>query len=625
MTSTDDQGRVHVEAINDENNAAVTQCANQDAADDDQHSIASFIGSELAFDAKAPEKEALPIDDKSMIKRAYDLIDSTARRKRRHAASSEEQSESDEDGDEDDNECKTLDEPGPDFDDIEMATNNTEVTAVVTAVLVADDNVSVRSKSSKGTRAQLKSLIPGAEYIRARAPGLSSDFNLEFQRDSMRRTLEERQATRGEQGEVEPDVESPQEVAHNAIPIATALHAFVAPTYEEECAANEEKNRKLLKKRRCVGVILLLFVVGAAAAGFGLAFGTTKKEKSGALSVSVPAPTPTPSPVPVTKFSPFMVGCAALHSEKNPHVLTQCRCNGKISFLAADIVSRYSVLNESFVTTIFPTFKEHLHSCAPENQALVWLASGDGVSADTSTRQRYILALIFIVWSGPQWTSNGNWLLSDSECSWTGVACAENGTIVEIDLHSNGLAGTLGSDFAMLTSLTSLSLDQNSLQGSLPSDLSKLSVLEFLNLENNQLTGSLPSALGVLSHLYELTLGYNKFVGTIPTWIGMLQDLVTLSLSNNIFTLVNVVTNGGASVEVVHQSTIPTEIGLLTRLQSLDLSSTWINGTFPEDLFSLGESLQVLDVSGNFMTGLIPSLFGRLAAIGKFQSVVIAS
>lgn len=86
-----------------------------------------------------------------------------------------------------------------------------------------------------------------------------------------------------------------------------------------------------------------------------------------------------------------------------PHVLTQCRCFNTIQVLTDDIVGLYAqvratVYNEVYTAinnTKHPFINETIDSCSAQNQALIWLSSGN-VRDGGDLYQRYILALLYI-------------------------------------------------------------------------------------------------------------------------------------------------------------------------------------------------------------------------------------
>jgi hypothetical protein len=216
-----------------------------------------------------------------------------------------------------------------------------------------------------------------------------------------------------------------------------------------------------------------------------------------------------------------------LNSQEQPSVLSQCSCTGQITIVADDIAARYYDLTSTFIHSVYPGFNESLHSCSPQNQALLWLASGDGTITNSSSSrmlQRYTMSLLFILWNGSNWTAYGLWLSSADECTWYGLNCNNQDKVISIDLSTNNVVVNLPPVAALLSSLESLKVDENTFQG----------------------------------------------------------------------------------------NTIPTEVGLLSNLNTFVLSGTGINGTIPQELFNIGESLLYFDASQNSLVGTIPTLVGNL-------------
>ncbi|KAK4257925.1 hypothetical protein QN277_007449 [Acacia crassicarpa] len=102
--------------------------------------------------------------------------------------------------------------------------------------------------------------------------------------------------------------------------------------------------------------------------------------------------------------------------------------------------------------------------------------------------------------------------------SWTGVTCSDgkNIRVVNLNLTSMNLSGSLSPNVANLTALTNIWLGNNNLSGQIP-DLSSLRMLETLHLEDNQFSGNIPSSLGNISTLKELFVQNNNLTGQIPT------------------------------------------------------------------------------------------------------------
>lgn len=151
------------------------------------------------------------------------------------------------------------------------------------------------------------------------------------------------------------------------------------------------------------------------------------------------------------------------------------------------------------------------------------------------------------------------WNESDSPCNWVGVYCDPTKSYVAelhlpgigllgsipantlgnltqlrvISIRSNGLSGTLPSDFSNLKNLRSLYVQKNKLSGEFPPSLPHLTGLTRLDLSTNSFTGEIPPSINNLTKLTGLFMANNKFSGAIPSL--KLENLVDLNVSNNKF------------------------------------------------------------------------------------------
>ena len=73
---------------------------------------------------------------------------------------------------------------------------------------------------------------------------------------------------------------------------------------------------------------------------------------------------------------------------------------------------------------------------------------------------------------------------------WFGIATGDGGRVVEVDLHTNNLRGTLPAEIGRLESLEILLLRGNALSGPLPAEMGALENLTDLSLRKNALTGT---------------------------------------------------------------------------------------------------------------------------------------
>ncbi|KAL7262829.1 hypothetical protein ACSBR1_001065 [Camellia fascicularis] len=168
-------------------------------------------------------------------------------------------------------------------------------------------------------------------------------------------------------------------------------------------------------------------------------------------------------------------------------------------------------------------------------------------------------------------------------------------SLIELDLLTNNLIGSIPAFIANLTNLTILYLNENQLSRSIPQDVGMLRSLIELDLLTNNLTGLIPASIGNLTNLTILYLYENQFSGSIPQDVGMLRSLIELSLSTD-----NLI------------GSIPASIGNLANLTILYLYNKPTFRSNPQDVGMLRFLIE-LDLSTNNITGSIPTSIGNLA------------
>jgi Leucine-rich repeat (LRR) protein len=183
------------------------------------------------------------------------------------------------------------------------------------------------------------------------------------------------------------------------------------------------------------------------------------------------------------------------------------------------------------------------------------------------------------------------------------------------------LTGPIPTEFAVLSSLTSLVLSSTRLNSTIPTEIGLLVKLEDLTLSNNSLIGPIPSEIGRLSDLSSLDISSNNLRLTIPTELSFLTKLQSIDLSSNALTgAIPTVISKLASLSSLDSSsnllnwTIPTHLGLLTALDFIDLSDNSISGTIPTELGQLSD-LTNLFLSSNKLTSTIPTELGVLTGL----------
>ncbi|TYJ38682.1 hypothetical protein E1A91_A04G008800v1 [Gossypium mustelinum] len=214
-----------------------------------------------------------------------------------------------------------------------------------------------------------------------------------------------------------------------------------------------------------------------------------------------------------------------------------------------------------------------------------------------------------------------------------------------IDLRNNKLQGPLPSSIFKLLNLTHLFLSSNNLSGVIEfSMLSNLPNLKHLDLSYNSLSltsnatstvnlkslllsscnlSEFPQFLKGLKSLESLDLSYNRIEGKFPQWMQ--------EVGNDSLTYFNVSHNSLTEFEQIPWKNIAV----------LDLSSNLIRGNLPIPVSTInvflisnnsfnGEvsslicnviSLQILDLSHNNLSGIIPQCFGNLSNSLEFLNL----
>ncbi|KAG0612459.1 hypothetical protein M758_6G029400 [Ceratodon purpureus] len=209
-----------------------------------------------------------------------------------------------------------------------------------------------------------------------------------------------------------------------------------------------------------------------------------------------------------------------------------------------------------------------------------------------------------------------------------------------LDLHSNGFNGSLPeSFFAYFSYLEDLDLSNNRLDGELPPSLGFNLKLRTLNLSNNTLSGNIPLNIsGNWTRLVSADLSSNYFTGNMPNLssLGSLhtlnfsrnsfsghidpsvlspstnQSLAILDLSNNSFTGAMPNFGGWSNLSSLSLSynkfdagVCPPWVSSLTRLETLDLSGSFLTGELNLSMFKSLERLKLVELNDNNFSGTL--------------------
>ncbi len=161
------------------------------------------------------------------------------------------------------------------------------------------------------------------------------------------------------------------------------------------------------------------------------------------------------------------------------------------------------------------------------------------------TVEREALVALYNSTNGANWTNNSGWLGSaGTECAWYGIDCS-GGKVSSILLWNNNLSGTIPSELCNLSTnvyrlILNNELGSGSLSGSIPSCLSGLTGLDQLYLQDNQLSGTIPQSILDLGIANFFT--YNNNLDNVPATASITGGNRTVADSNG---------SAGESVTVV--------------------------------------------------------------------------
>ncbi|WP_158594718.1 Ig-like domain-containing protein [Ulvibacterium marinum] len=205
-----------------------------------------------------------------------------------------------------------------------------------------------------------------------------------------------------------------------------------------------------------------------------------------------------------------------------------------------------------------------------------------------SETEKQALLDLYAATDGDNWANtlagDRPWDSNTPVCDWFGVI-VQNGTVITLQLQSNGVNGTLPETMGNLPNMKLLDLSDNGLLGQIPASLGSVLELENLLLPNNNLTGVLPTSLGSLSNLMTMDLSNNNLQSQIPISFCNLTNLTDLNLSFN-----------GLFGEV------PREIELMGNLVRLNLSHNTLSGQLPSTIVGL-RNLQEVIINDNQLEG----------------------
>ena len=126
---------------------------------------------------------------------------------------------------------------------------------------------------------------------------------------------------------------------------------------------------------------------------------------------------------------------------------------------------------------------------ANPNQNSPSLPDAENIAVPINAQDQVALMALYNWTDGPHWKNKTGWSNPVSS-NWFGVTVDANGRVIEINLVSNELNGTIPAQICDLSELRLLNLHGNRyLSGSIPDEIGNLKKLEELYLSDNLMSG----------------------------------------------------------------------------------------------------------------------------------------
>ncbi|GJN38631.1 hypothetical protein PR202_gb27691 [Eleusine coracana subsp. coracana] len=178
-------------------------------------------------------------------------------------------------------------------------------------------------------------------------------------------------------------------------------------------------------------------------------------------------------------------------------------------------------------------------------------------------------------------------------------------------LYDNRLSGPLPRNVSA-PNVVELDLSTNQLTGTIPDSFGNLKSLYLLFLYKNQLTGTIPASIGLLPRLGDIRLFFNQLSGELPPELGKHSPLGNLEVSNNNLSgplRESLCANGKLYDIVVFNNSfsgaLPANLRDCVLLNNLMLYNNRFTGEFPAEIWSFPKLTTVM-IQNNSFTGTLP-------------------
>ncbi len=253
---------------------------------------------------------------------------------------------------------------------------------------------------------------------------------------------------------------------------------------------------------------------------------------------------------------------------------------------------------------------------------------------------------------GANWTTNTDWLVTGTPCSWYGISC-DTGSVSSIDLLGNNLVGVFSVDFSSFSNLGTFDVSDNQLTGdmatiigylptgvnnlflgfngftgTIPAAMASFTNLVWMDVSSNQLTGDMTTIIGNLpTGLERLDMSWNDITGTISVAISSFTNLWWFDVGGNLLTgdmatIIGYLPTGMSRMYLDWNDftgTVPPSISSFTNLWAFDVGANQLTGDLATIIGYLPTNLGRLDMDLNAFTGTIPAAIGSFTNLGTFN------
>ncbi|KAH6754991.1 ROP-interactive CRIB motif-containing protein 7 [Perilla frutescens var. hirtella] len=195
-------------------------------------------------------------------------------------------------------------------------------------------------------------------------------------------------------------------------------------------------------------------------------------------------------------------------------------------------------------------------------------------------------------------------------------------------LTGTSVSGSIPDDFGEFVNLEQLTLSRNKFEGEISMNIfHNMKKLKVLDLSDNGFEGNVPESMGYSTELLKIDLSYNKFSGKIPESFKDLKNVEFLDLSYNNFGSFGfpLVLAEMPSLKEVYLSgnflggEIPDIWGNLRGIMGIGMSRMGLVGNIPKSMGVHLRNACYIGLDNNMLEGVVPQEIGDLELVRELN------